>query len=127
MINPFDHLKDLKCVSCIHNEICMKNLGGADLDLAASDCVHFKEAVELPKKFWILFDVPGFYDITEYDVERVLYTKGKIEKMWGESRHSKDVAFAADFGRTVFFSREAARNALSALIESRRGEVNGEM
>ena len=44
MTNPFDHFKDLKCTRCIHNVICMKNLGGADLDLAAVDCEHFKDA-----------------------------------------------------------------------------------
>ena len=122
MYNPFDHWKDLKCTKCIHAELCMQNHGGADLDIAAVDCIHFKEAVELPKKFWLVFNVPGFYHTTEYDVERILIDHGKISKIWGVSKHQKDVVYAADFGRTVFFSEEAAKLGLEKLIEEYRNE-----
>jgi hypothetical protein len=127
MYNPFDAWKDLKCTKCVHGEICMQRMGGADLTVAVADCQHFKEAVELPKKFWIVFNVPGFYHITEYDVDRVLFDQGKLSRLWGTSKHQKDTVYAADFGRTVFFSQEEAEAGLNKLIEERRGEVNGEM
>ena len=78
--------------------------------------------VELPEKFYIVFDVPGFYNIVEYEVERVSYYKGSLDKMWGISKHSKDVAYAADFGRTVFFTKEAAEAGLEKFIKERRNE-----
>ena len=78
--------------------------------------------VELPEKFYIVFDVPGFYSIVEYEVERVSYYKGLLDKMWGISKHSKDVAYAADIGRTVFFTKEKAEAGLEKLIEERRNE-----
>ena len=118
---------ELKCVKCIHACLCMQNRGGADLDIAAAGCQHFKEAVELPKKFWIAFNVPGFCGVVEYDVDRVLYVRGELDRLWGENENHKDTVYKADFGRTVFFSREEAKAGLNKLIEERRGEVNGEM
>lgn len=118
---------DLKCVKCIHADLCMQNRGGADLDIAAADCQHFKEAVELPKKFWIAFNVPGFCGVVEYDVDRVLYVRGELDRLWGENENHKDTVYKADFGRTVFFSREEAKAGLNKLIDERRGEVDGEM
>lgn len=117
-----DYWKDIKCTKCVHGEICMRNLGGTDLTIAVATCKHFKEAVELPKKFWLVFNVPGFYNITEYDVDRVLYTKGSIEKIWGTSKHQKDVVYAEDFGRLVFFSEETAKLGLEKLIEEYHNE-----
>ena len=127
MYNPFDAWKDLKCTKCVHGEICMQRMGGVDLTVAVADCPHFKEAVELPKKFWIVFNVPGFYHITEYDVDRALFEYGKLSRLWGTSKHQKDTVYAADFGRTVFFAQEEAEAGLNKLIEERRGEVDGEM
>lgn len=117
MYNPFDAWKDLKCTKCVHGEICMQRMGGADLTVAVADCPHFKEAVELPKKFWIVFNVPGFYDITEYDVDKILIDHGKIEKMWGSNKTSKEVVYKEHFGSLVFFSEEAAKLGLEKLIE----------
>jgi hypothetical protein len=108
----------------------MQNRGGADLDIAAADCQHFKDVssvIELPKKFWLAFNVPGFYHITEYDIDRISISHGKIDMIWGTSKHQKGVVYATDFGRLVFFSEEAAKAGLNKLIEERRGEVNGEM
>ena len=78
--------------------------------------------IELPEKFYIVFDVPGFYVITEYEVERVSYYKGSLDKMWGKSKHSTDVAYAVDIGRTVFFTLEEAEVGLEKLIKERRNE-----
>jgi hypothetical protein len=122
MYNPFDAWKDLKCTKCVHGEICMQRMGGADLAVAVADCQHFKEAVELPKKFWILFNISGFCDIVEYDVDRVLYVRGDLDRLWGENENHKDTVYKADFGKTVFFSREAAKAALDKLIEERHLE-----
>ena len=125
MYNPFDHWKELKCTKCVHADLCMQNRGGADLDIAASDCRHFKDAsniIELPKKFWIAFNVPGFYHITEYDIDRISISHGKIDKIWGTSKHQKDVVYAEDFGRLVFFSQEAAELGLKKLMEENHNE-----
>ncbi len=125
MFNPFDCIKTHKCMRCIHNELCTQNHGGADLDIAADDCRHFKDAgdiLEMPKKFWLIFNVPGFYTITEYDIDRISISHGKIDKIWGTSNHQKDVVYAADFGRLVFFSEGAAKLGLEKLIEENRNE-----
>ncbi len=122
MYNPFDAWKDLKCTKCVHGEICMQRMGGADLTIAVADCPHFKEAVELPKKFWIAFNVPGFCGVVEYDVDRVLYVRGELDRLWGENENHKDIVYKADFGRTVFFSREDAEAGLNKLIEETRFE-----
>ena len=78
--------------------------------------------INLPEKFYILFDVPGFYDIVEYKVEKVLYSNGALDRLWGVSKHSSDVAYATDIGRTVFFTEEEAEAGLKTLIEERRNE-----
>jgi hypothetical protein len=36
--NAYKYLKNLKCLHCIHADICLRNLGGADLAIAASSC-----------------------------------------------------------------------------------------
>jgi hypothetical protein len=81
-----------------------------------------KNLVELPEKFWIVFNVPGFYHITEYDVDKALFDQGKLSRLWGTSKHQKDTVYAADFGRTVFFSEEAAEVGLEKLIEENNRE-----
>jgi hypothetical protein len=127
MYNLYDAWKDLKCTKCVHGEICMQRMGGADLTVAVADCKHFKENQTIPEKFWIVFNVPGFYHTTEYDVDRALFDHGKLSRLWGTSKHQKDTVYAADFGRTVFFTLEEAEAGLKKLIEERRGEVIGEM
>lgn len=116
---------NLKCTKCIHAELCLQNRGGADLDIAAADCQHFKDAsniIELPKKFWLVFNVPGFYNITEYDVDRISVADGVIDKMWGSNKTSKEVVYKEHFGSLVFFSEEAAKLGLEKLIEEYRNE-----
>lgn len=114
-----------KCLACIHAPVCANNLGGADLAIAAADCKHFKDAsniIELPKKFWLIFNVPGFYTITEYDVDRISVANGVIDKMWGSNKTSKEVVYKEHFGSLVFFSEEAAKLGLEKLIEAYRNE-----
>lgn len=119
MLDFTGYIKDHKCTSCIHSPVCANNLGGADLDIVCMDCSFYIPAcAEIPQKFYIVLDVPGFYDITEYRTEKVLYSvDGRIEKIWGKSAHSSDIAHAADFGRTVFFNRAVAEDGLKRLIE----------
>lgn len=127
MYNPFDAWKDLKCTKCVHGELCMQRMGGADLTIAVADCQHFKDSscmIELPKKFWLVFNVPGFYHITEYDVDRISIADGVIDKMWGSNKTSKEVVYKEHFGRLVFFSEEAAKLGLEKLIQEYRNEGN---
>jgi hypothetical protein len=57
-------------MSCIHAPVCANNLGGADLTIAGKNCSFYIPAyTEIPQKFYIVFNVPGFYDITEYITE----------------------------------------------------------
>ncbi len=114
-----------KCFTCIHAPVCVNNLGGADLDIVGEDCEHYKPNIEpmiLPTRFYIVFNVPGFYNIVEYEVERVSYLRGSLDKMWGISKHSKDVAYATDIGRTVFFTQEEAEAGLEKLIKEYKNE-----
>ena len=114
-----------KCFTCVHASVCANNLGGADLDIAAADCQHFKDVssiIELPKKFWLIFNVPGFYNITEYDVDRISIAHGVIDKMWGSNKHSKEVVYKEHFGSLVFFSEAAAKGGLEKLIEEYHNE-----
>lgn len=101
----------------------MEIRGGADMAIAAPECNHYREMVELPKKFWILFDVPGFYSIVEYDVDRVSYVDGNLDRLWGHHGANKDTVYRADFGRTVFFSEADAKTGLENLIKER---INGQ-
>ncbi len=119
MLDFTEYINDRKCMSCIHSPVCANNLGGADLDIVGKDCSFYLPSyAEIPQKFYIVFNVPGFYDITEYRTEKVLYSNdGRIEKIWGKSAHSSDVAHAADFGRTVFFNRANAEDGLKRLIK----------
>ncbi len=114
-----------KCFTCIHSPICVNNLGGADLDIVGVDCKHYKPNIDpmvLPTKFYIVFDTSNFYDIVEYEVERVSYFKGSLDKLWGISKYDKDVAYAVDIGRTVFFTEEEAEAGLRKLIEERQND-----
>ena len=116
---------DLKCFKCCHAELCLELRGGADLEIAAATCGHYREMVELPKKFWIVFDVPGFYNIVEYDVDRVSYAGGKLDRLWGHHGNNKETVYRADFLRTVFFTEQGAKDGLEALIEERRQDEAG--
>jgi hypothetical protein len=76
--------------------------------------------VELPEKFWLIFNVPGFYDIKEYMVDRISITRGVIDKMWGSNKTSKEVVYKEHFGSLVFFSEAAAKLGLEKLIEDNK-------
>lgn len=105
-----------------------KEVQDQDITNFNSDCERLLEYIKgtaLPEKFWLVFNVPGFYHITEYVVDKILIDHGRIEKMWGSSKNSKDVVYAEDFGRLVFFSQEAAEIGLKKLIEEYRSETNG--
>ena len=90
---------------------------GAEMNYCtvSSDYVH----TAIPNKFWILFDVPGFYDIKEYEVDKVVYEKGVLDRLWGHNDKNRVVAFAADFDKIVFFSEEKAKAKLSAILQHR--------
>ena len=109
-----------------------------DLMHFSSDCDDLLEYLEktqepgyrletLPEKCWIIFDMPGFYEIYEYKVDRVSFAKGKIDKLWCSREHEGTVVTSHDLDRTVFFSKEAASNALTEIITQRRGEIDGEL
>ena len=53
-------------------------------------------------------------------------TEDKIEKLWCSREHEGTVVTSHDLDRLVFFSKEAASNALTEIIKQSRGEVNGE-
>ena len=114
-----------KCLACIHAKVCVNNLGGADLDIVGADCPHYAPNIEpfrLPTVFYQICDVPGFYGIVEFQVERVDYVYGDLNEMWGFTSTSRAVVSAKDIGKTVFFTKEEAAAGLEKLIEERRNE-----
>lgn len=117
-----------KCLACIHAPVCANNLGGADLDVVGNDCQHYAPNIKplvLPTKFYLICDVPGFYDITEYTVTKVVYAYGELEKMWGSNPHSSTVAYANHLGLLVFWTREEAQARIDFLIKERRNGNDG--
>ena len=109
-----------------------------DLMSFSSDCGDLLEYLEktqepgyrletIPEKCWIIFDTPGFYDIYEYEVDRVSFVKDKIDKLWCSREHEGTVVTSHDLNRVAFFSKEAASSALKELIMQRRGEVSGKV
>ena len=75
------------------------------------------DTVQIPRKFWLVFNVPGFYNIVEYDVDRVSYAGGKLDRLWGHHGNNKETVYRADFLRTVFFTEQGAKDGLEALIQ----------
>lgn len=80
------------------------------------------DTVKIPRKFWLIFNVPGFYSISEYTVDRTSVVNGVIDKMWGSNKTSKEVVYKEHFGSLVFFSEESAKLGLEKLIEEYRNE-----
>lgn len=80
------------------------------------------DIVKIPRKFWLIFNVPGFYNISEYNVDRASVVNGVIDKMWGSNTTSKEVVYKEHFGSLVFFSEESAKLGLEKLIEEYRNE-----
>ena len=71
--------------------------------------------------------MPGFYDIYEYEVDRAVFVKNKLEKFWCHREHEGTVVLSHDIGRTVFFSENSARSKLVEIINQKQGESNGKM
>lgn len=116
---------NLKCTKCIHAELCAQSRGGADLDIAAADCQHFKDAsnlIELPKKFWHIFNVPGFYNIVEYTTTFVTYSCAGLASISGTTGKQEAVVPGKELGITLFFSEQAAKVGLEKLIEEYHNE-----
>jgi hypothetical protein len=80
------------------------------------------DTVKIPRKFWLIFNVPGLYNISEYNVDRTSVVNGVIDKMWGSNKTSKEVVYKEHFGSLVFFSEESAKLGLEKLIEEYRNE-----
>ena len=80
------------------------------------------DTVKIPRKFWLIFNVPGFYNISDYNVDRASVVNGVIDKMWGSNKTSKEVVYKEHFGSLVFFSEESAKLGLEKLIEEYRNE-----
>ncbi len=115
----------LKCLTCLHAPVCATCLGGADLDIVSLDCPHYLPNMLVPTRFYLICDVPGFYDIVEYQVERILYEHGSLSRMWGANKNSVVVAYVHDLGTTVFWSSEEAQARIDYLIEERRNGNDG--
>ena len=122
MNNAFELLNDLKCRTCIHLKICGQNLGGLDLTMAAADCKNYDDISGFmpPKKFWRLFDVPGFFDIVEYTLLEACYSEGELALVEGTTGRNWCTAGRAEFNKTVFFSKEAATAELNRLKEAHK-------
>ena len=41
------------------------------------------DTVKIPRKFWLIFNIPGFYNISEYTVDRTSVVDWVIEKIYG--------------------------------------------
>lgn len=116
---------NLKCMKCIHADLCMQSRGGADLDIAAADCQHFKSAanfIEPPKKFWLIFNVPGFYNIVEYNTTFITYSCTGLASISGTTGKQEAIVPGKELGITLFFSKEAAKLGLEKLIKEYHNE-----
>ena len=112
-----------KCFTCIHAPVCVNNLGGADLDIVGTACKYYLSNHTLPaQKFWVLFDIPGFYQINAYETSEAHYRQGKLVVLEGVCRTNYTVVSDRDFGKTVFFTEEEAEAALEKLIAERQNE-----
>lgn len=119
MDTAYQMLKDLKCATCIHLKICGQNLGGLDLTMAAADCKNYDNITGFypPLKFWRIFDVPGFYDIIEYEITESHYQKGQLTLVEGTNGKSWCCAGKEEFNKLVFFSEADAKVGLKKLME----------
>jgi hypothetical protein len=41
MDKAYELWKEIKCIKCVHGELCMQRLGGTDLTIAYVDCKDF--------------------------------------------------------------------------------------
>jgi hypothetical protein len=123
MDKSYDCLNNLKCFKCSHSGLCAQNLGGADLIIAAATCEHFSAGTMLPENFWILYNPATGPVLRKYSVDKALFDHGSLSRLWGSSDTEKVTAYAADFGRTVFFSEAAGQLALKTLYNETSNSV----
>ena len=113
-----EYVHNHKCMTCIHSSVCARHLGGANLDLACQDCADYLTNYYQPiLKFWVIFDVPGFYNIVEYEATEVIYRQGQLVAIEGTAHGSWVTASEREFGKTVFFTKYGAKAALEKLIK----------
>lgn len=77
---------------------------------------------ELPRKFWLIFNVPGFYDIVEYTTTFITYSCTGLASISGTTGKQEAIVPGKELGITLFFSKEAAKLGLEKLI----GEYHNE-
>lgn len=82
----------------------------------------------IPKKIWVLFDCPGFYEIEEYSVTKlILDVNGNIEQIWATNNSVKSIFDSKFFNKTVFFNENDAEKRLDELYHSaEKGGVGNE-
>ena len=78
-----------------------------------------KAVLGLQEKCWYLFDVPGFYDIVEYSIDRAEYYKGELVKVYASNNRNSTIIANSD-DPLLFFDYAEARDALEKLIADRR-------
>lgn len=74
-----------------------------------------------PQRFWVIMDVPGFYDIMECEVDTLEYHRGRLTCITGYTvKHGNYMVISEhEIDRIAFFSKEAASNALTEIIKQR--------
>jgi hypothetical protein len=60
--------------------------------------------VGLPKKFWLIFNVPGFYNIVEYTTTFITYSCTGLASISGTTGKQEAVVPGKELGITLFFS-----------------------
>ena len=65
-------MAELKCLTCIHGELCLYQQGGVNLSIISEDCEHYKptaDVVEMRHGEWIYKHRHrgGFDKMTTYD------------------------------------------------------------
>lgn len=71
----------------------------------------------MPEKFWLIFNMPGFYDIVEYTTTFITYSRTGLESISGTTGKQEAIVPGKELGITLFFSKEAAKLGLEKLIE----------
>ncbi len=50
MEEAYEYAAQVKCLTCIHNELCGANFGGVNMCMASTDCPYYKEITSEPAK-----------------------------------------------------------------------------
>ena len=111
-----------------------RDVQNVDLMNFSSDCGDLIEYLKhaesynyrldnIPKSCWIIFDVPGFYDIYEYEIDRTVLIKDRIEKLWCHNSHDATVVSREDIGKIAFFSKDDAKKALDKIIDNHNKRI----